>query len=59
MTFSTNAGKMSPEEVSQEMKIITLYSTGKLMKAKSNLPKTHKAKDLSDQSNGKWKEFLE
>ena len=58
MTFSTNAGKMSPEEVSQEMKIITLYSTGKLMKAKSGLPKTHKAKSLKAKNND-WKEFLE
>jgi len=58
MTFSTYSGKMSPEEVSQLIKIITLYSTGKLLKSKSGLPKTHKAKSLKAKNND-WKEFLE
>ena len=58
MTFSTYSGKMSPEEVSQLMKVITLYSTGKLMKAKSGLPKTHQAESLKAK-NDNWKEFLE
>ena len=57
MTFSTYSGKMSPEEVSQKMKIITLYSTGKLMKAKSNLPKTHKAESLKAENND-WKKYI-
>ena len=57
MSFATYSGKMSPEEVSQLIKIITLYGTGKLMKAKNGLPKTHQAKDLKSK-NDKWKEFI-
>jgi len=57
MSFQTFSGKMSPDEVSQLIKIITLYGTGKLMKAKNGLPRTHKAKSLKAK-NSNWKEFI-
>ena len=57
MSFRTNAGKMTSEEVSQLIKIITLYGTGRLMKSKSGLPRTHEAESLKAESND-WKQFI-
>ena len=57
--LKTMSGKISSEEFKQILEVIKLYSTGKSLKAKSGIPKTHYVSNLSDKSNGKWKQYLE
>lgn len=56
--FKTYSGKLDPGEIKNLMLVIKLYSTGKTLKSKSNLPDTHTVNDLSDKSNGQWKTYL-
>ena len=57
MSFKTFSGKMSPDEIEKLMEVITLYSTGKVMKAKSGLPNTHKSDNLQAK-NDNWKNYI-
>ena len=57
--LKTFSGKISSDEFKQLLEVIKLYSTGRTLKSKGRIPNTHYVSNLSDKSNGNWKQYLE